>query len=305
MKTIDFLERIHRTDLDVVKTLNVFEQFVFSKEFQDDEDISSDAKRFFEDVWSQNDGQGFSSLSSKLDYCLGQCKSKLNNEDTDASYKAALEQVERIIDKLLEIYNKVAQGHQNDNKDKNKKLSEQGPLESTIVQHEESLKEINDRISGLNAWIDATNNRIDAADKRIEAANSRIDDKVFTLLLNTVAILGIFVAISFTGFGTVSIFSSINLEAFSANSNSFFRSIFFLLLVGLLSYNLLLLLVYFIFKLSHPVFPSSNTSSNEGPDDQGKEFVGFRGAVRFDTFLTVDFIMMLFVALFFFFGLCE
>ena len=188
-----------------------------------------------------------------------------------------------IISDLMKIYENIAQGHK---KVRNKKETGQESIESAIAQHEESLKEIKNRISELNTTV--------------RDANKLIDDKIFTLLLNTVAILGIFVAIAFTGFGVVSVFSSIDLNVSLTNVNAFFKNIFFLLLVALLSYNLLLLLVYFIFKLSRPIWPFTQPLKDDDADEQSEEQIGFKSAVNLKPFLIIDAIMVGLVVLFFF-----
>lgn len=285
MKVVDFLDKIHTTPFDNEKILIVFDEFLFSNEFQDYNEFCDDVTSFFEKVWSENNGEGFSSIGPKLNCCLQQCNSKEKNSDVlqESPYRTALSKAANIISDLIKIYNSVAQGHQ---KVRNKKYTEQESIESAIAQHEESLKEIKSKISELNTTV--------------HDANKFIDDKIFTLLLNTVAILGIFVAIAFTGFGVVSVFSSIDLRVSLISTNAFFKNIFFLLLVALLSYNLLLLLIYFIFKLSRPIFPFVQSLKDDSAGDQSKEQIGFKSAVNLKPFLIIDIVMAVLVVLFFF-----
>lgn len=87
-------------------------------------------------------------------------------------------------------------------------------------------------------------------DEKIAAQSNILNDKLFSLILNTIAILGIFVAIAFAGFSAVSIFSELNIET---TRNNLFANTFYIFLVSLLIYNLLFLLLYFIFRIVQKV----------------------------------------------------
>lgn len=290
MKVIDFLNKLHATPYNEGKVNTACDEFIFDKEFQNCDEYYDAAKNFFDEIWSDKDGTRFTSILSKLEACIQHCVSKEKDVDVlqNGPYADALNKAKQIFEELRKIYDNVAQGHQ---KEKNKKHINQESIESAIAQHEESLKEIKDKIKELNGTV--------------HEANKFIDDKIFTLLLNTVAILGIFVAIAFAGFGVVSIFSSIDLKVSLISTNAFFKNIFFLLLVALLSYNLLLLLVYFIYKLSRPIFPFAHSLKDDAVDEQSKEQIGFKSAINLGPFLIIDIAIAVLVVVFFFLSIAP
>ena len=143
--------------------------------------------------------------------------------------------------------------------------------------------------------------KIDDLYSRLEAANNLMENKTFALLVNTVSILGIFVAIAYTGFGVVSIFSSIDLGVSIKCTTAFLKNIFFLLLTALLSYNLLLLLVYFIFKLSRPISFANTIGSSI--NNKNVDQPGFKEAVNLCPFLVVDAVLLVITGVFFYFSI--
>lgn len=78
------------------------------------------------------------------------------------------------------------------------------------------------------------------------------DSKLFSTIINMIAILGIFVAISFAGFGSVSLASKFEINM----AQEMLKSTFYIVLLGLLIYNFLLLLIYFILKIVNANLPS-------------------------------------------------
>lgn len=143
------------------------------------------------------------------------------------------------------------------------------------------------------AFQELLNNVIDVRNQlnlAVEKANDRIDSKIFSLLINTVAVLGIFVAIAFSGFGVLSIISSLDVETMTSSSSGFIKSVFFMLFIGFLSYNLLILLVYFIFKLSRPILlnRSDNLKSTERENSNVDDEQRFRQLIRLKPFLIID-----------------
>ncbi len=85
----------------------------------------------------------------------------------------------------------------------------------------------------------------------VENRTNNIDTKLFSVIINTVAILGIFVAIAIAGFGTVSIASNVIIDL----SGNILKSTFFVVLIGLVVYNFILLLMYFIMEIVNKNLP--------------------------------------------------
>lgn len=175
---------------------------------------------------------------------------ELSSEENreDIKYTQKITQAKRTLDILSMIYQKVIE----------KKDSEKSKCEDpyTLEQQRGVLRELVDETKKLKSDLDKAN-------KEIEEANKSLDGKMFSLLTNTVAILGIFVAIAFTGLGAMSIFSNIDLKTSIESTEAFMKNVFFILLVSTMVYNLLIVLVYFIFKLSRPLNKISDASKAE------------------------------------------
>lgn len=212
------------------------------------------------------DDKELTSLSSKLTACDQICDSELKGADTDSTYAPRVQAVQRDIRMALTEYEAIVANHS-----------------STTESREETAKETQ------KVKILEIRDNLNTLDRKVEDAVKRIDEKVFTLLINTVAVLGIFVAIAFTGFGTFSLFQSVSLDASLASLPSFIKSTFFILLVGFSSYNLLLLLVYFIFKLSRPIL-DKRISQTDGSDHSGN--TRFGELVSLSRFLWIDGILL-------------
>lgn len=93
-------------------------------------------------------------------------------------------------------------------------------------------------------------NKIESVEKsmteKLKTADSKIENRTVSVLMNTIAILSLFVAIAFTGFGTLSIFKEVRLDFV----NEYFKSIALLFIVAFLTYNLILILLYFVCKVA-------------------------------------------------------
>lgn len=228
-------------------------------------------------IWGLSD-EAFSSFSSKLTDCLTICSNQLESAIAGKDYQRQVKLAEGDIKKAIDIYDEIASEKYNQKQGNNAE-----DVITVIETHDKKLAEINDRIGKLN--------------EAVEDAGNLIDNKIFSLLINTVGILGIFVAIAFTGFSTFSLFQNIDFEVAFASKATFLKSVFFILLVGWLSYNLLLLLVYFIFKLSRPILDKKNIKK-DGSDHGGKE--RFRDLVSLSRFLWIDGILFALVVLMFF-----
>ena len=144
-----------------------------------------------------------------------------------------------------------------------------------IGEERQVVSKPTDPLSVNNGTLAEQNERIRNLREQVDSATNAIDGKFFYLLLNTVAILGIFVAIAFAGFGTLSIISNIDLTASLTDFNTFIRSTFDVALIALLSYNLLFLLIYFIFKLSRPLSKTNDTENSEADKVNSLNLVPF------------------------------
>lgn len=227
MTVKDFLDKLSTIEVKIETISAVYRTFVY--EFKD-ELLVYDKNQVCEMLQAFT-GESFASFGVKLGRCLSDCQEERKNLSTvaDTLYAQNVAKVEKLIEGLVSLYYDVA----------NKKTSKKDSTEATLSQHDEYLEEVKTKLKDLNTAVDN--------------ANKLIDDKIFTLLINTVAILGIFVAIAFAGFGITNIFSNLDFAKAFASRESLVKSVFFLLLTAVLSYNLLLLLVYFIYKLSRPL----------------------------------------------------
>lgn len=130
-----------------------------------------------------------------------------------------------------------------------------------VINHSLSNSEENKTaLSDVKAIFDSYDKKIEELQNKLESVSDNVheqynlfDSKVFQLLVNTVAILGIFVAIAFAGFGGMSLLSNVTIDI----TNNFYSSVFTLFLIALFVYNMLLLLIYFIFVILR-TFGNSN-----------------------------------------------
>lgn len=260
MTVLEFIEKLSEIEVKIDAISALYHSFAYS--FKND--ILNYDKNSVRQRLQSFSEEDFASFGTKLGRCFSDCKEEKNNLSSlaETPYAQNIAKVEKLIEELVSIYYEVAKSN----------TTKTDNTTTAIAQHEEYLKEVKDKLKSLN--------------NAISDANKLIDDKIFTLLINTVAILGIFVAIAFAGFGVTSIFSNINFtEAFSSHGN-FIKSVFFLFLVALLSYNLLLLLVYFIYKLSRPLIIKV-IEDNKGNETQRS----FSKTVNLTSFFWVDAIM--------------
>lgn len=223
----------------------------------------------------------FTSFGNKLGYCRNYCieENKKEENKDEENYLTKIGEILDLLAIISEVYQEI-----NTQREESKKISNEV---AAISQQKDVLREINNKIKEFRS-------EIDLAKQEIKNANDSFNDRVFSLLTNTVAILGIFVTIAFAGLGVTSIFSNLDFtQAFSSREN-LIKSVFFLFLTAMLSYNLLLLLVYFIYKLSHPVvvtLDSDETEKRLSPN--------FSQTIDLTPFLWIDgIILILTIALF-------
>ncbi len=269
MTVLEFITQLSKIEVKIESISALYHSFTYSFKDSvlnyDEKPIRVLLKSFQEEE--------FASFGTKLGRCFSECKEERKNLASmdDSAYTENIEKVEKLLESLVAIYYEVAKSN----------TIKRDSTETAISQHDEYLQEVKGKLKTLN----------DAVDN----ANQLIDDKIFTLLINTVAILGIFVAIAFAGFGVTSIFSNIDLSiAFSSRAN-LIKAVFFMFFVALLSYNLLLLLVYFIYKLSRPLIIKINKDSNGKVSQET-----FWKSINLTPFIWTDIIMsLLTIGLFF------
>ncbi len=212
-------------------------------------------------------------FGDKIGVCRNDCIDKLGKEEKDEGYRKQVEKVKELLDTLSAKYQENAEVRKNENCETDAEAAVQ---QNTRVKHE------------LNEKIANTQKLIREANRKIES----FDNKIFSLLLNTVAILGIFVAIAFTGFGVSSFFNSINLDKAMESLNVFIKNVFFIFLALLASYNLLLILVYFVFKLSRPLQNHHDERFHKG----------FSSSINLGPFWIVDSIILVITIILFIFS---
>lgn len=251
MCIVSFIKTLNDIPYSEDLTITTCQGFIL--ELSNDKINESEINNYLNDLKEEK----WTELDTKLDVCLTYCKreneraQKINNETYLNKIKTAI----IIIEKIKKIFLK---------KFENKKKAKSDP-ESTIEQHSEKLEEISKKIGCL--------------DDKVDDATKSIDDKIFTLLINTVAILGIFVAIAFTGFGITAIFPQIDISKALISDENLVKTMFYLLLTSVICYNLLLLLVYLIFRLSRPLF----ITLRKEKDDTNKDIEVLKNGYFFKT----------------------
>lgn len=170
-----------------------------------------------------------------------------------------------------------------------------------VEEFRKDLKTTKDDIEKVNKQIESSKTNIDETKKSIDETKKNIDEKIFSLLINTVAILGIFVAIAFAGLGITSLFSDLDFATAFASKENFIRTVFFLFLVALLSYNLLLLTVYFVFKLSRPILGGLGEKLSDKQDDNKSQ--RFKDNISLIPFYWVNGIMLFIIIVLFLWGI--
>jgi len=86
----------------------------------------------------------------------------------------------------------------------------------------------------------------DATNAHFEKVEENMKQTYSSMIINNISILGIFVAIVFAGFSSISIFSEIAFDFV----NSYAKSLFLVFLIVFFVYNLLVMLFYFIYKVN-------------------------------------------------------
>lgn len=152
--------------------------------------------------------------------------------------------------------------------------------------------------SGEQGDIQRTFSEISDLKNQLNTSKQSFEDRSASILTNNISILGIFVAIAFAGFGVMSIFPQIDIRYAISSKFGFIKTSFFLLLTTLLVYNLLLFLVYFIFKLSRPFIERSK--KNDEKNDKSEQFSNI---IKLKPFVIIDIIMLILTVVLFFWSL--
>ncbi len=147
--------------------------------------------------------------------------------------------------------------------------------------------------SGEHGDINRALNEINSLKTQINSTKDSFEDRSISILTNNISILGIFVAIAFAGFGVMSIFPEIDISYAVISRINFIKVTFFLMLTTLMVYNLLLLLAYFIFKLTQAFGVKQENKSS------------FLGSVNLTPFYWIDGMLVLFTLALFVVSLCN
>lgn len=222
---------------------------------------------------SNIDAKDFTNLGDKIVSCMYICDKKLKDIDglESSPYKEKLNLFLQFLNELVSIIRTEG----NVRAEQQKKLSDTSDKKYVELQNIDVLRE---QLIKLNKLQESATDAL----KKSEKTQEELDSKIFSLLINTVAILGIFVAIAFAGLGITSLFSDLDFATAFASKENFIRTVFFLFLVALLSYNLLLLLIYFIYKLSRPIFMGTVETTDKGNSKR------FKDSIELKPFYVVD-----------------
>ena len=126
------------------------------------------------------------------------------------------------------------------NKQNKAELSQNETFEKSV---DGKVKEIQGKFAEFDTKFNDLNNKIN---EKMYDFYKDLNSSHFSLIVNNVSILGIFVAIVFAGYSTINLFENVCID-FSEN---FLISIFSIMLLSTLTYNLLIVLFYFIHKIN-------------------------------------------------------
>lgn len=192
-------------------------------------------------------------------------------------YINCVNKIKTLIHKLIELY-EYTMKHEAAllAEAKNAKTAERG-----------DVSRMGNSINDLKIDINRANSDIQRISDDLKDQIQIFDSKVFQVLLNTVTLLGIFVAIAFTGFGSITIFTNIDIDTWMKNTEIFIRNTFVLMLTSFLAYNLLLLLVYFVYKLSRPLI-CINSKNNKNKEINLEKEPRFYNEMNLSPFIWID-----------------
>lgn len=224
MALADFFSEILSVEND--RKLDVLVESAISSNLVASVEDESSLKRYIKGI----EDDKFTVFGNRLSICIEICQRKIDSFPKDvksisSSYKQGTEKFRDALVNVSKLIEEIG-------KEANLKLANAKTAEETALEdNERKLEELNKKIKNL--------------DDKVNDADKKYDNKIFTLLINTVAILGIFVAIAFTGFGSVTIFSNLEMSS----EGPVVLNTFYILLIGTIIYNVLLMLIYFVFKI--------------------------------------------------------
>lgn len=285
MELKELIRKVDNLDAEKEAVSSFFQKCVKDAELCDI-DVSNIAEDEIKQCVMLVDESRQTALGDKLSLLKAVAKEKVYNaeEFCATDYIKQAKKILRIIEKVIGIYTSAM-----------KEVAElaKGSRESRQVDEGDVSRLLID-VSSLKGDV----NRLSGSIDNLEDKTKDFDSKVFQVLLNTIAILGIFVAIAFAGFGTVTIFTDIDIATWMQSKETFVKNTFVLLLTSLLSYNLLLLLVCFIYKLSILIPIYNNALKNDKNKDNLKEnslSSNFIRDMKLTPFVIIDLVMLVLV----------
>ena len=199
-----------------------------------------------------------------IDYC-NEKKESVPGSDSDAdliAFSTLLNQLYATIDEVSK---------QPDEEDSQQDLSDLTGIQTALKSYGEKIAEFQTKLQSV--------------DNTIEKQNDAIDSKVFQLLVNTISVLGIFVAIAIVGFGGITITNNVDF------SEDLVRGVFSCLLTSTVVYNILFMLVYFLYSILRDFY--SKAQSAEGKSTT-------KGHSLFKLFAWIDVVLIGVTIIFFF-----
>lgn len=222
-----------------------------------DQYLSAKDQSFFE--------QTIASLEMILEYCKKNDFSETINSDILDTFSSNIQSIINIIRK-----------HEKESKTPS---PDTGDTFKSSVDFK--VKEIQDKFEKFDSEFadlqKATNDHFEKVEENLNQSYS-------SMIINNISILGIFVAIVFAGFSSVSIFSEIAFDF----ANSYVKSLFLVFLIVFFVYNLLVMLFYFIYKIN-----CLNHKKEDGNEMKFGEF--FKPFFIFD-YILLGVTVLLFVA---------
>lgn len=268
----DFIQNLLDAKADsTVEIQDILDCAVSDSGSYEDSEIKSAIKKI--------DPENFTDFANKIQICVKACERKIAlwQQKDESVYLEKNKKFKKVLENIEKYILEIAQSSDDNTID---------PNSATL------LYDINEKNEKKVAEI---TNKIKVLDEKVNNANAVIDNKIFSLLINTVAILGIFVAIAFAGSSAISFIPDINFKEVFANRETMVQGMFLMFSCAWIVYNLLLLLVYFIFQLSRPILKKialKQADANDSIADENYK-VAFSSSVGLRPFWVLDTILSL------------
>lgn len=169
-------------------------------------------------------------------------------------------------------------------------------IESTLNEQEAGADDVHQDMANISVVLDSYRKKIvelkeemQTLSRDVHEQSNIFDSKVFQLLINTVSVLGIFVAVAFAGFGGTTILSSVNINL----STDLLRGVFSLCLISFLIYNMIFLLIYFIFVILRNFY----TNQKMVP----YRFISPKTSIVFKPLLAIDLVLLIVTVILFYY----